>query len=82
MTIEFLRQFLIWSLIVNYAVLFIWFFVIVFAKSWMRNLHGRWFSLSETTFDTVHYAAMAVYKVGILLFNLTPLVALWVLQAD
>ena len=38
----------------------------------MRHLHGRWFRLSNEQFDTVHYAGMAVYKIGVLLFNLVP----------
>lgn len=43
----------------------------------MRGLHGRWFHLSDNTFDTIHYSGMAVYKIGILLFNLAPLLALY-----
>jgi hypothetical protein len=27
--------------------------------------------------DALHYGSMAVYKIGILLLNLVPLVALW-----
>jgi hypothetical protein len=40
-------------------------------------MHGRWFKLSVGTFDAIHYAGLAVYKIGIVLFNLAPLVALW-----
>ena len=42
-------------------------------------MHGRWFKLSAETFDAIHYSGMAVYKIGILLFNLVPLVALFLL---
>ena len=80
MASELLCRFLLWSLAFNYLVLFIWFFVFVFCRNWIRNLHGRWFKMPEETFDAIHYGGMAVYKIGILLFNLAPLVALSILR--
>lgn len=77
LTREFVVRFLVASLIVHYAVLMVWFLAFVFAKGWIRRLHGRWFNLSEATFDAIHYGGMAAYKVGILLFVLSPLVAVW-----
>jgi hypothetical protein len=44
--------------------------------AWLFRLHGRWFQLSEERFDAIHYTGMAVYKIGVLLFNLAPYVAL------
>ena len=77
MDVDFVIRLLLWSLLVNYVVLFIWFGVFISAHGWLRRLHGRWFTMSDNTFDAVHYGGMAVYKVGVLLFNLAPLVALW-----
>ena len=57
---------------INYGILLVWFCAVVFLHDWMRHLHGRWFRLSNEQFDTVHYAGMAVYKIGVLLFNLVP----------
>jgi hypothetical protein len=76
-TINEIRNLLLWCTAINYAVLFIWFGVFVFAHGWMHRMHGRWFKLSVETFDTIHYAGLAVYKIGILLFNLVPLIALY-----
>ena len=76
MSIQFASEFLLWCAALNYAVLFAWFVAFTFAHGWMRRLHGRCFRLSEERFDGIHYACMAVYKVGILLFNLVPYVAL------
>lgn len=81
MTYEFLCRFLLWSLAVNYAVLLIWFIAFVFAKSWIRTLHGKWFHLSDSSFDAIHYGGMAIYKIGILLFNLSPLIVLYLLRS-
>jgi len=74
---DFLAHFLLWSLAVNYAILLTWFIVFVAAHNWLRALHGRWFRLSEPAFDALHYGGMAAYKIGILLFNLVPLLALY-----
>jgi len=74
-TIE-IRDLLLWCAGFNYAVLFVWFGVFVLAHDWMYRMHGRWFKFSIETFDAIHYTGLAVYKIGILLFNLAPWVAL------
>jgi len=71
-----LVEFLLWCTILNYLVLIIWFAAFTLAHEWMFRLHGRWFRLTAAQFDALHYGGMAVYKVGILLLNLVPLVAL------
>ncbi len=76
MNLEFARNFLLCCLVVNYGVLLVWFAAFAFARRWMYRLHSCWFRLSEESFDSIHYAGMAVYKIGILLFNLAPYVAL------
>jgi hypothetical protein len=75
MTLNEVKDFLLWCAGLNYAVLLIWFVIFVFAHDWMYAVHTRWFKLSAETFDGLHYMAMAVYKIGILLFNLVPLIA-------
>ncbi|MGD0209512.1 MAG: DUF6868 family protein [Desulfomonilia bacterium] len=72
-----IKNVLLWCVGLNYAVLFIWFGFFVFAHDWMYGLHSRWFKFSVETFDAIHYAGLAVYKIGILLLNLVPLVALY-----
>ena len=42
----------------------------------MPRWHDRWVHLSVEQFDALHYAGMALYKIGILLFNLVPYIAL------
>ncbi len=76
MQITQLTDFLLYSLLLNYAILIIWFLFFVFAKDWMKQIHGRWFHLNSAQFDAVHYGGMAIYKIGILLLNLTPYIAL------
>lgn len=73
------RQILIWSLVVNYVILLVWFAVIVFAHDFVYRLHTRWFAMSRETFDAIHYGGMAVYKIGTLLLNVAPLVGVLLL---
>lgn len=71
-----LNDFLLWCTILNYLVLLLWFVAFSVAHEWMFRLHGRWFRLTTAQFDALHYGGMAVYKVGILLLNLIPYIAL------
>lgn len=76
MNINDLHDFLLYSLAINYGILLIWFGFFALAHDWIYNLHSRWFNFSIQTFDTIHYAGLGIYKIGIILFNLTPLLAL------
>ncbi|CAG0959116.1 hypothetical protein MTYP_00625 [Methylophilaceae bacterium] len=75
-----LHDFLLYSLVINYAILLIWFGVFVFAHDFIYRMHTRWFSLPLQAFDTIHYAGMAAYKIGIILLNLVPLIALCIIS--
>ena len=74
------KDVLLWCVGLNYAVLFIWFGVFVFAHDWMYGMHSRWFKLSVEAFDTIHYTGLSVYKIGIILLNLVPLIALFLVS--
>ena len=76
MSIETMRAVLGWSFVINYGVLLLWFLFFTLAHDWMHRFHGRWFRVPVDQFDTIHYAGMAIYKIGILLLNLVPYVAL------
>ena len=73
-----LKHVLLWCVAINYAVLIVWFGAFVLAHDWLFRLHGRWFKIPVSSFDAVHYSGMAIYKIGILLFFLVPLLALCV----
>lgn len=73
-------RFLLSSLLINYIILMIWFLAFIFARDWMKQVHGKWFQLSDTTFDAIHYGGMAIYKIGILLLNLVPFLALYLIR--
>ena len=76
MGIELVRDALLWCAVINYGLLLVWFLFFTAAHEWMHRFHGRWFRLPVEQFDAIHYAGMAIYKIGIILFNLVPYIAL------
>jgi hypothetical protein len=43
---------------------------------WIYQLHSKCFDMPVDRFDAIHYGGMAAYKMGIILFNLVPYLAL------
>jgi hypothetical protein len=80
MSIEMVRRALLWCAVINYGILLIWFLFFMLAHDWMVLLHGRWFHLSVDQFDMLHYAGMAIFKIGIILLNVVPYIALGIPQ--
>ena len=76
MTIDLARDVLLWCFIINIGILLWWFLFFSLAHDWVYQFHGKWFKLSVEKFDTIHYAAMAFYKICIFVFNIVPYFAL------
>ncbi len=76
MTLEVVRSALAWCIVINVLLLFAWFLIFTLAHDWTYRYHSKWYTLSTETFDTIHYSGMALFKIGTLLFNLTPYLAL------
>lgn len=76
MTINELKDFLFWSTVINYGLLLVWFGVFTCAHDWLYRVHTRWFKLSADRFDALNYAGVSMYKIGVILLNLVPLIAL------
>ena len=76
MSIEVVGGVLLWCAIMNFALLAVWSLLFVMPHEWVYRLWSRWFRLSIEQFDAVNFAGIVLYKVGILLFNLIPYLAL------
>ncbi len=76
MTFELVRDTLLWCTVINFGLLTLWFVGFIVARDWIRRLHGKWFKFSEESFDVIHYAGMAIFKLLIFVFNLVPYIAL------
>jgi len=79
MTIETLKTFLLYSLIINAAVVTLWFLLFTYSHDWLYRLHCRWFQLTLNQFDALSYAGIMAYKIGLYLLNVVPLIALWLM---
>jgi len=62
--------------VINYGILLVWFLFFLLAHDWLYQLHPPWFHFSVEHFDMLHYAAMSLYKLGIILLNVVPYIAL------
>jgi hypothetical protein len=76
MTVELIRDSLAWCAVINIGVLLLWFLGFTLAHDWIYRIHGKWFKLSWEKFDAIHYASMGFFKICVILFNVTPYLAL------
>jgi hypothetical protein len=78
MNIFVLRKALLWCAIINYGLLLWWWLYFMLAHHWMHRVAGSWFYLSASQFDAINFAGILAYKVAIILFNIVPCIALYI----
>jgi len=76
MNMRMVEEFLLWCGVINYGMLLVWFLFFTRAHAWLYRITGRWFRLSVEQFDALNYIGIAIFKIGIILCNLVPYVAL------
>ncbi|HZT83500.1 MAG TPA: hypothetical protein VFA26_24935 [Gemmataceae bacterium] len=77
MNVETLRAALLWCTVINFAMLLLWAMLALLAPGYVR-WHGRLFRLSAEQMDAISYGGMLLYEMGVILFNLVPCIALWI----
>jgi hypothetical protein len=80
MTVELVRNFLLCCLVINYGLLLVWALLFILPHAWVYRLWGRWSRLSAEQFDAISFAGIVFFKAAVLLFNLVPLVSLWIVR--
>jgi hypothetical protein len=76
MNVEVAQSFFMWCAIINYSILILWCILFVFAHAWMERLNDAVLRRKIEHFDTIQYSGIALYKIGIILFNIVPWIAL------
>jgi hypothetical protein len=76
MTITIFQSFLGWSLAINIAVLLSWVLAIKYAHDYVYQVHTYWISITNESFNSIHYGGIGLYKLLIVVFNLVPYFAL------
>jgi hypothetical protein len=76
MTVENTLAVLGWCMVINFGVLLIWALAMMFAPNLTYRTQRLVTSISQEEFERTIYRMMGHYKLGILLFNLAPYIAL------
>jgi hypothetical protein len=76
MTMKTARRALGWCTVINIAVYVVWFLIFALAHNWMYGFMGHWVHMSVDLFDAMNIAGIGLYKIGVILFNLSPYLAL------
>lgn len=79
MTIDTVRNMLLWCFVINYGLLLWWFLFFTLAHDWVYKIHSKWFKLPVETFDAIHYGGMGFFKILVFVFNLVPFIALYII---
>jgi hypothetical protein len=80
MSIETARGFFLWCSVINYGILVFWAVLVTFWRESVYRLWSRWFTLPHAHFDALNFGGITLYKTGILLFNLVPCIALYLVR--
>lgn len=73
---EGLRHLLAWCIVINYAILLLWFVVFLASREWITSIHSRLLDVPVDKIKAMNYQGLMIYKLGILIFNLVPYLAL------
>lgn len=60
------------SFLLSYAILLLWFIIVLTAPDWFYGINARWFAISRHEFDLVNYSGMAFLKITNIVFFLCP----------
>jgi hypothetical protein len=80
MSLDAARSFFLWCSVINYGVLLAWFGLVMLGREWLYRLWAGWFPIPREQLDATNFVGMALYKIGILLFNLVPCIALHLIR--
>ena len=76
MDIQTLTGFFMWCTILNGGLLIFSSLICVFAGDWVYQMHSRWFPMPREAFNVAIYSFLGLFKIGLLIFNIVPYVAL------
>ena len=69
-------SFFMWCTIINVGLLLFSFVMFWAGRGWIYKMHSKFFNISEEHFNAMWYLILGLYKIGIILFNFVPYIAL------
>lgn len=73
---DMLLRFLGWCTAINFGLLTVAALAVVTFRQPLMRLHGKMFGLEEGELSRLYFQYLAFYKVGVIIFNFVPWVAL------
>jgi hypothetical protein len=80
MSLETARAFFLWCSVINYGLLIVWALVATLGRGWHFGFASRIFPITREQYDVMNVCGIALYKVGIFLFNIVPLISLYIIK--
>ena len=71
-----LRDFLGWCTLINSCLLILSGAAVLLCRERIISIHGRLFSMAKEDLSKAYFYYLAIYKILIICFNLTPYIAL------
>jgi hypothetical protein len=75
-SLEAITAFFGWTTVINFALLFVSSITVIAARESIARLHGRMFGLESVDLSRAYFQYIAQYKIAIIVFSLTPYIAL------
>ena len=75
-SLEAITTFFGWTTVINFALLFVSSITVIAARESIARLHGRMFGLESVDLSRAYFQYIAQYKIAIIVFSLTPYIAL------
>ncbi len=76
MTSDQLLPFLGWCTLINWGFLLFWWLMLMGMRDFVYRMHSKFFKVSETDFDRMHYQGIIYYKITVFIFNFVPYLVL------
>ena len=80
MTIDQIQQLLMWCSIINMGLLLYSTVMITALHGFICRIHAKMFRISEETASNTLYWYLGIWKIAIILFNIVPWVALYLVE--
>lgn len=75
MTLEALREFLFWNMVINVCLLLFSFLMILAVRKLAYRIHGAIFRLTESQLNVIWYSISGLYKILVFVFGVVPYAA-------
>lgn len=75
-SLETITTFFGWTTVINFILLFLSSITVITARGAISRIHGGMFGLENVDLSRAYFQYLAQYKIAIIVFSLTPYIAL------